>query len=126
MGDPEGGGAQDPLTVKFKWLRNLQKSAQKSQVCARLALEETSRPEQQRALRDTVVKMGQVITILQGHITALLSEEGDGVRMPTPDEIAATKDLLIEVEGLTNQNLTAASALSVSTRVLTMAGEFMA
>lgn len=83
-------------------------------------------PEQRRQLDQLILDLAAKIAILDARIIALRSAGAENVAMPSPEQIAATGALAADVEALTNDSLTAASALSVATRGLKLATDLTA
>ena len=123
MGDHDDAKKKAQLE-KYRQLTAAQSSIQDSLTWAKKGLNRNPSPEQRRALDESILDMAERITILDARILSVRNSGGnDTVSMPTPEQIAATGALAAEVELLTNDNLTAAAALSVATKGLKLASE---
>jgi len=119
--------AQARQLEKFRQLTAAQSAIHDSITQAKKGLNRNPSPEERRALDENILDLAEKNTILEARILAVRNGGGaDSVPMPTAAQIAAIGDLSAEVEGLTNENLTAAGALALSTRALTLATELTA
>ena len=77
-------------------------------------------------MNESILEMDERISILEARIISVLNGTGGAIPMPSDDQVSQTAILLAEVEGLTNNNLTAAAALSVTTKGLKLVRELTA
>lgn len=112
---------------KYRQLAAAQSAIHDSIAWAKKGLNRNPRVEERRALDEHILDLAEKNAILEARILALLASRGDArVPMPSQEQITAIGDLSAEVEGLTNDNLTAAAALSLATNAMKLAGELAA
>ena len=125
MGDE--AAKQKARLEKFRRLNDAQKALQAARVVARKGLNRNPSPEQRRDLDENILDLTERITILEARILAVRNGGGnDNIAMPSDEQVAETGAILAEVEGLTNQNITAAGALALAIRGANLAREVTA
>ena len=125
MGDE--AAKQKARLEKFRRLNDAQKAIQAARVVARKGLNRNPSPEQRRDLDENILDLTERIGILEARILAVRNGGGnDNIAMPSDEQVAETGAILAEVEGLTNQNITAAGALALAIRGANLAREVTA
>ncbi len=126
MGD-ELDSAQTRQLEKYRQLTAAQSAIHDAITWTKKGLNRNPSVEERRALDEHILDLAEKNAILEARILAVRNSGGnDTVPMPSPAQISAIGDLSAEVEGLTNDNLTAAAALSLATKGLKLASELAA
>ncbi len=119
--------AQAKQLEKYRQLTAAQSAIHDAITWAKKGLNRNPSVEEGRALDEHILDLAEKNAIIEARILAVRNSDGnDTVPMPSPAQISAIGDLSAEVEGLTNDNLTAAAALSLATKAMKLAGELAA
>jgi hypothetical protein len=111
---------------KYRQLTTAQSAIHDSITWAKKGLNRHPSPEERRALDEHILDFAEKNAILEARILAVRNNQGNvTVPMPTSAQISTIGSLSAEVEGLTNDNLTAAAAISLATKAMTLAGELV-
>ena len=112
--------------AKFRQLRAAETAIYDAITTAKKGLLLNPSVEEKRALNEHILDLSEKRAILRAQIQAVRSGGGrDTVPMPTQQQVAQIGNLAVEVEQLTNDNLTAAAALTVATTGMKLANELV-
>lgn len=126
MADDTDNAQADQLE-KYRHLTAAQSAIHDSITWAKKGVNRNPSVEERRALDEHILDLVEKNATLEARILAVRNSGGnDNVPMPSPAQISAIGSLSAEVEGLTNDNLTAAAALSLATKAMKLAGELAA
>ena len=118
--------AQAKQLEKYRQLTAAQSAIYDAITWAKKGLNRNPSVEEGRALDEHILDLAEKNAILEARILAVRNSGGNDVPMPSPAQISAIGSLSAEVEGLTNDNLTAAAALSLATKAMKLASELAA
>lgn len=119
--------AQARQLETYRQLKAAQSSIIDAIGCARKGLLLNPSTEEERELNQSILDWAEKSEILEARILAVRNAgAGDTIKPPTAAQVTAIGSLSAEVEGLTNDNLTAAAALSLATKAMKLAGELTA
>ena len=119
--------AQDTQLEKYRQLTAAQSAIHDAITWAKKGLNRNPSVEERRALDEHILDLAEKNAILEARILAVRNGGGnDTVSMPTQAQISVIGDLSAEVEGMTNDNLTAAASLALATTAMKLASELSA